>query len=88
MVLFGLIITVSPDLEHERRVLVTPAVKWIADTIMDYGWAVRAGVWIMVIGSVVGAAGGVYVTWELAESVDVEVDDPDGEDKSGDDAKS
>jgi hypothetical protein len=45
-------------------------------------------VWIVVIGSVVGAAGGVYVTWELAESVDVEVDDPDGEDKSGDDAKS
>ncbi|PMD14245.1 hypothetical protein NA56DRAFT_754940 [Hyaloscypha hepaticicola] len=88
IVLFGLIITVSPDLEYERRVLVTPAVKWIADTIMDYGWAVRVGVWIVVIGSVVGAAGGVYVTWELAESVDVEVDDPGGEDKSGDDAKS
>jgi hypothetical protein len=91
MVLFGLIITVSPDLEHERRVLVTPVVKWIADTIMDYGWAVRVGVWIVVIGSVVGAAGGVYVTWEVAELVDVEVDAPDGEDKSeksGDGAKS
>jgi hypothetical protein len=85
---FGLIITVSPDLEHERQVLVTPVVKWIAGTVMDYGWAVRAGVWIVIVGSVAGAAGGVYVTWEVSESVDVEVDDPGGEGKPEDGTKS
>ena len=40
-------------------------------------------VWTVIIGSVVGAAGGVYVTREVAESVDVEVDGPEGEVKSG-----
>ena len=30
LALIGLLFTLNPDLEHERKVLVTPAMKWIA----------------------------------------------------------
>jgi hypothetical protein len=82
--LLGLIITVSPDLEHERQVLVTPTVRWLAGSVIQYGRWVQVCVWTVIIGSVVGAAGGVYVTREVVEPGDVDVDGPEGETKSGD----
>jgi len=82
--MFALIITVSPDLEYERQALVTPVVKYIAGSAMEYGRWVQVGVWTVVIGSCLGAAWGWFVTREVAESVDVGVENPEGETKEGD----
>lgn len=76
--LIGLIITVSPDLEHERQVLVTPAVKWVALSAVQYWRWLKVGLWTIIVGAVVGAAGGWYATREM-EGVDVVVEDPEGE---------
>ena len=86
--LLALIITVSPDLEYERQVLVTPAVKWLADSVVQYGRWVQVGVWTVIIGAILGAVGGWYVTREVAESVEFKVEDPEGDAKAGDDADS
>jgi hypothetical protein len=59
-------------------------VKYIAGSVIEYGRWVQVGVWTVVIGSCLGAAGGWFVTREVAESVDVEVEDPEGETKEGD----
>ena len=48
----------------------------------------RVGVWTVVIGAVIGAGGGWWVTREVAESVDVEIEGPEGEEEAGDDAGS
>jgi hypothetical protein len=69
--LLGLIITVSPDLEYERRALVTPLVRYLANSALQYGRWLQVGVWIVIIGCVVGTAGGLYVTSEATESVEV-----------------
>jgi hypothetical protein len=85
--MLGLIITVSPDLEEERRALVTPVVRWIAAYIVSYARWVKVGIWIVVVGVAVGTAAGIYVTGEAVEQVDVEIEGPDGETKSGDEAE-
>jgi hypothetical protein len=86
--LLALIITVSPDLEHERQALVTPTVRWLAVSVMQYGGWVKVGVGTVITGCCLGAAGGWYVTREVAESVDVEVEDPEGKTKAEDNAGS
>ena len=86
--LLALIITVSPDLEYERQVLVTPVVRWLAASVMQYGRRVQVGVWTVVIGASLGAVGGWYVTREVAGSVELEVEGPEGEAKTGEDADS
>jgi len=82
--LLGLIITVSPDLEHERETLVTPLVRYLANSVVQYGRWLQVGLWTVIFGCIVGTAGGVYVTREITETVEVE--GPDGEDKSGDES--
>jgi hypothetical protein len=77
--LIGLIITVSPDLEYERQVLVTPTVKWIALSAIQYWRWLKVGLWTVIVGAAVGAAAGWYVTREMAVEVEVVVEDPDGE---------
>jgi hypothetical protein len=84
--LLGLIITVSPELEHERQTLVTPLVRYLANSAVQYMRWLQVGVWTVIIGCVVGTAGGVYVTREVTESV--EVGGPEGEGKSGEDSGS
>lgn len=80
--LLALIITVSPDLEYERKALVTPVVKSLAYSIMQYGRSVEVGVLIVVLGVVVGAGGGWYVTRE-SEVVEVKVEGGEGEGGDG-----
>jgi len=77
--LLGLIITVSPDLEHERETLVTPLVRYLANSVVQYGRWLQVGLWTVILGCIVGTAGGVYVTREITETVEVE--GPEGEDK-------
>ncbi|TVY26287.1 hypothetical protein LHYA1_G005793 [Lachnellula hyalina] len=84
--LLALIITVSPDLENERRILVTPVIKWLADWIVQYRRSVQVGLWVVIIGAVLGAAGGWYFTER--RSVELEVEDAEGETKTDDDAAS
>lgn len=83
----GLIITVSPDLEHERQVLVTPAVRWLAESAVQYISWLRVGVWTIIIGIWIGAAASWYVASEVvAESVDVEIEAPEGETAASEEA--
>jgi ABC-type xylose transport system permease subunit len=86
--LLALIITVNPDLEHERQVLVTPVMRWLADSVMQYWRWVQVSLWTVIIGAVLGAVGGWYVTREVVESVEFEVEGPEGETEVGDDAGS
>jgi len=86
--LLALIITVSPDLEYERKVLVTPAVRWLTDSALRYGRWVQVGVGVVVVGGVLGAVGGWYVTREVTGSVEFEVEDPEGGKETGDEADS
>lgn len=48
LAIIGLIFTVSPDLEKERRELITPVMKWLASWIYSYGgvvsWVLRVTV--------------------------------------------
>ncbi|KAE9364953.1 hypothetical protein N431DRAFT_473047 [Stipitochalara longipes BDJ] len=84
--LLGLIITVSPDLEHERQTLVTPLVRYLANSAVQYGRWLQVGLWTIILGCIVGTAGGLYVTREITESVEVE--GPEGEETPGEDAGS
>jgi len=84
--LLGLIITVSPDLEEERRTLVTPLVRYLANSAVQWVRWLQVGLWTVIFGCVVGTAGGVYVTREVTESVEVEGAEEEG--NSGEDAGS
>ncbi|KAE8452575.1 hypothetical protein EG329_013834 [Mollisiaceae sp. DMI_Dod_QoI] len=77
IVLFAVLITVSPDLERERQELVTPAAKWLAGVLLNAvillsGKWLWVCLWTMFWGAALGAAAGWYVTWEVGEKVVVE----------------
>lgn len=77
--LVGLIITTSPDLEYERTVLVTPVVKWIVGWVLvREGKWLWWGFWAVIVGTMVGGVGGIWVTkdLEVVEQVEVVVEDP------------
>lgn len=86
--LLALIITVSPDLEHERQALVTPVVRWLAGSILQYGRWVRIGLWIIIIGVGLGAGGGWYITRDFSRSAEFKMEDLEEETRSGDDVNS
>lgn len=53
--LLGLLYTMNPDLATERQQLVTPAMRWLADWIYEFGetgkWFLRALVVLILAGS-------------------------------------
>lgn len=55
--LFGLLLTMNPDLEYERQQLVTPALQYISSWLLSYGttakWLVRTFLVVTAIGFVV-----------------------------------
>ncbi len=48
LALVGLLYTTNPDLERERRLLVSPVLRWIAEWLFTYGetasWLIRASI--------------------------------------------
>jgi hypothetical protein len=72
IILPDLINTVSSDLEHERLTLVTPLVKYLANSAVQCGRWLQVGAWAVMFKCVVGTAGGLYVTRDVTESVEVE----------------
>jgi len=60
LVLIAILLTVNPDLELERRIFVTPTVKWLASWLLDSSW-LRVGIRTMVIGAGLGA----FSAWYL-----------------------
>ncbi|KAH8821262.1 hypothetical protein F5884DRAFT_767184 [Xylogone sp. PMI_703] len=84
--LLGLLITVSPDLEDERRALVTPVVKWLAAIVLEHGVWVKVYVRVVAVGVTIGTAAALYVTRER-EKVEISVEGA-GQDVEGDEAPS
>ena len=78
LALVGLLITMNPDLDQERKELVTPVLRWVA------GWA-RIGKtaigWTGVVSTlvVIGIVGGVIVVTRPNEKVSVGQDGVKGE---------
>lgn len=63
--LFALLVTVNPDLETERRALVTPAVQWVAGVFMRMAEHRRTFLvvfWVIVVGLGMGSTAGLYYT--------------------------
>lgn len=71
--LLGLVITVSPDLEEERRALVTPVMKRLAASVLKYGVWVKVCVRVVAVGVIIGAAAALYVTTEREATEKVEI---------------
>ncbi|KAF4498565.1 hypothetical protein FAGAP_5268 [Fusarium agapanthi] len=77
--ILAIIYSVNPDLEEERRALVTPCMQWIASWVMEYG-ALTA--WILKVLVVLGTAGlGVFFwqgsTTDVVPEVEGEEDAPE-----------
>lgn len=63
--MLGLLITVNPDLEHERQELVTPAMKWMAGWILVLGhWkkSIMVMVLVVAVGCALGSLAGIWYT--------------------------
>jgi hypothetical protein len=60
--LIALLITTSPDLEHERRILITPVLQWFTAWITDDSSRRYLGVaiFVAVFGAVIGTVAGLY----------------------------
>jgi hypothetical protein len=61
LALLGLLYTVNPELEKERRQLVTPMMIWLASWVYKYGTAAK---WLLRIFLVVSAIGFASFLWQ------------------------
>ncbi len=81
--LVALLITVSPDLEQERKALVIPAAKLLMFWLMDRNW-LRVGVLTVAFWTCIGGLAGWYFTRDAAQAIEQEdlrggVDSVEGE---------
>lgn len=76
VLLIGLIISVNPDLEEERRNIVTPFVKWLVDWLIDRAW-LKVTVWTVLTGSACGGYAGWYYMKDTPE-IDDELEFEEG----------
>ncbi|QGI78663.1 hypothetical protein CEK25_005392 [Fusarium fujikuroi] len=79
LAILAVIYSVNPDLEEERRALVTPCMQWIASWVMEYG---SLTAWILKLLLVLGTAGLGIVLWqgsttEVIPEVEGEEDAPE-----------
>jgi hypothetical protein len=84
LALIALLFTVNPDLENERRQLVTPVMQWLASWVFKYG---RVASWILRIASVIGFVLLGYTVWQGLSTGHKEPkggDDDDNEDDKQD----
>lgn len=58
--LFGLLLTMNPDLEYERQQLVTPALQWLSSWLLSYG---RVAKWLLRAFLVVSSIGFIVFLW-------------------------
>ena len=83
--LLALLITVNPDLERERRSLVTPTARWFAAWLLPRAW-LRVVILTLLTGGTIGGLAGWYVTVRNGERIEVvdqggdELPDPSGDD--------
>jgi len=84
LTLIALLISVNPDLEYERQVLVTPAVRWIAQRAIGAKW-LRLAVWAVLIGSGVGTLGGWLMTRDTKVVIEEESDVDEAGTQTGED---
>ncbi|KEF52417.1 uncharacterized protein A1O9_11658 [Exophiala aquamarina CBS 119918] len=81
--LFGLLLTMNPDLEYERQQLVTPALQYISSWLLSYGASAK---WLLRTLLVATAIGFVVFFWYgfIAGSSVPGEDDRDGAEEEGD----
>ncbi|KAI3575619.1 S-adenosyl-L-methionine-dependent methyltransferase [Fusarium oxysporum f. sp. albedinis] len=80
LAILAVIYSVNPDLEQERRALVTPCMQWIASWVIEYG-ALTA--WILKVLLVLGTAGLGIFLWQ-GSTTDV-IPEVEGEDDTPED---
>jgi len=76
LALLALLVSVNPDLEAERRAVVTPAVQWLAAWVIERTW-LRIVVGTVPLGLVAGGLAGWWITSEAGPRLLVEVDQSD-----------
>ncbi|KAH8899106.1 hypothetical protein GQ53DRAFT_817307 [Thozetella sp. PMI_491] len=76
--LVALLVTVSPDLEAERKALVTPALRWLMFWLMDRNW-LRVGIITILSGVAIGAFAGWYLTRDPTQAIEREALEQDEE---------
>lgn len=67
--LLALIATINPDLEPERKAIVTPVMRWIFGWLMSRLW-LRIGVATVLLGSAIGVSLAWYFTPDTAIIID------------------
>ncbi len=78
LALLAILVAVNPDLEPERRALVTPAARWLAAWAMDARW-LRVAVWTVLFGAGLGS----YAGWCLTRDVTIAVEKEEEDKKEG-----
>lgn len=88
--LFGLLLTMNPDLEYERQQLVTPALQYLSSWLLSYGtvakWLLRAFLLVASVGFIVflwygSTAGASIPSSEIQEGAEGDESSPEEDTK-------